>query len=113
MNMRGTSDWQLDRMFETECAEAWENQQERPVAICDCSFDRINNAWAALETARPYMDFVLQQISQAADMVMNTPPADKLNSLHDQLTDLQYEVNTIRNELKGEAHRAWVEGRIA
>lgn len=109
--VKGTPDWQLDRIYESECAEAWEKENEpQPTEISRYSFESINRAWAALETAKSTFGLLESEICEALESIIGTPQSDKLASLYDTISDLALEVKEIRDELKTESHRAW-EGR--
>lgn len=110
----GTPDWQLDRMFESECAAAWEKENEcTPTQLSQKGFEQINYAWAALETARLNFQFLEEQFGTAINSIEGTPESDKLASLYDSLIDIKLEAQKIREALHQAKHEAFMEGRCA
>ena len=110
---KGTPDWQLDRMYEEEVAQAWEDLNERPQPLNRFTYDTIISAWAALETGRVEFDLLEDNIAKALQHIEGTPESDKLAGLYDALVDLRIETMRIKDTLKKASHEAWQERRFA
>ena len=115
--VKGTPDWQLDNQYEAETAAEWERQNApdvEPINPLNCkNFDQINLAWAQLETMKTEFGCIETNFTNAIDAIRNTPEADKLASIFDQMSDLVLEITNIRKHLRNEAHKAWTERRFA
>ena len=109
----GTPDWQLDKLYEDECAAAWETENQPGIPLARIGFDALNKAWAALETARVSFDLISQQLAEAAECVADTPESDKLCELYDRLENLRTDTGAIRETLRTEKHRAFEQRRFA
>ena len=110
----GTPDWQLDNQYEAESAAEWEKQNGTEVtALNRKSFDSLNRAWAALETARLDFESLQNYIATACQHIDGTTEGDKLASIYDTLSDLRIEVKAIREKLRNEKHEAYTDGRCA
>ena len=104
---KGTPDWQLDNLFEGECAEEWEKANEpEPKALDRFDYDSITRAWTALEGARIQYELLENRICDALQRIEGTPESDKLASIYDSLTNLRLETKEIRETLKKESHKA-------
>ena len=110
----GTPDWQLDNQYEAESAAEWEKQNGTEVtALNRKSFDDLNRAWAALETARTEFECAEDCLCTAMKYTEGTTEGDKLTDLYQTFVDLKLDIQKIREILRTAKHIAYTDGRCA
>ena len=89
----------LDAAYEAESARMWEEQQiqEEPVhEMRKLDEEETVNAYAGCALAVSCFDHTLNWIAETIDRAKGTAEADKLASIYDQLSDLRFETNKIK-----------------
>lgn len=97
------TDAMIDRMYEDAVAMEWEMLNAEPEDSFR-SIDQIDKstriaAFAPLENVCWMMGLDLDSISEAMEMIRGTAQYDKLASIHDQLTNLRYELRQTTDEV--------------
>lgn len=96
-----TCDTTLDLMIERAVEKQWE--EENPPApanpIESLSNETRISAYSTLNTARFMLGLVLDDLDSTFEKIKDTPQGDKLGSLHDQLSDINYELLKIEREV--------------
>ena len=111
---KGTPDWQLDRMYEEEVAQAWEKSNEQPPQpLNNFNYDTLISAWASLETGEMQFELLEDNLAKALQHIEGSPESDKLAELYDSMVDIRIEAMRIKDTLKQYAHKAWTERRFA
>ena len=103
--VNGTPDWQLDRMWESESARKWEEQQEQPKDAFDfVEPEDLLAVYAHLNTAKETsIDHAIEWTEKAMELIKGTPEYDKLAVLYDTLSDVGYDMMQIADK----AHKYW------
>lgn len=101
--VHGTPDWQLDRMYESELAQAWEDGQmeEKANPLEQFDFDALNEAHSSLYVALLDCKSLVKFIGETMDAIPGTPEADKLAAISDQVSDLSADIDGICKRLYG------------
>lgn len=93
------SDRELDLAYENESAKLWESLQPEAEQITNCSFDKLNDAYSALQIVLSSFTSIESYIDEAMAAIKDTPEFDKLGSIMDSSNDLRVEVKKISDEL--------------
>lgn len=88
--VQGTPDWQLDRMYEAECARKWEEQNKEDSILR--AIEKLNDALSLVFKAE-------SRLGSAADKVNGTPMDDKIMSVLDTMELLEVDISRLKNEL--------------
>lgn len=99
--VKGTPDWQLDKMYEDESDRLWTEQQEQPKAnpLKQFGFDELNDAHSSLCVPLLDCQSIVKFIGDAINAIPGTPEADKLASIADEVSDLEAEIDKISKTL--------------
>lgn len=100
-----TTDRELDMMYESESAKAWEELNSNFSQLEAKDFDSLNNASASLEVVMTDFRSVVKYMSQAIGAINETPESDKLESLLDDFETTFYEVKQIQETIQKEMWR--------
>ena len=99
--VQGTPDWQLDLMYESELAQAWEDGQVKdkvqPLERFD--FDALNESSSSLSVVLLDAKSMIKYLGQAIDAVPGTPEAHKLAAFSDMVSDLAYDIKQIQEAM--------------
>lgn len=93
------TDRELDLAYENESAKLWESLQPETQQITSCSFDKLNDAYAALQIVLSDFTSIENYIDEAMAAIKDTPESDKLGSIIESSNDLRVEVKKISDEL--------------
>ena len=101
--VKGTPDWQLDMMYESESDRLWEEQQDQPKAnpLEKFNFDALNEAHASLLVSLIECKSIDKYIGEAIEAIPGTPEADKLALIADSISDLCADIKDIYKRLYG------------
>lgn len=96
-----TCDTTLDLMFERAVEKQWEEENAPAPAdpIESLSNSTRISAYSTMYTARYLLGLVLDDLDSTFEKIKDTPQGDKLGSLHDQLSDIRYELLNVEREV--------------
>lgn len=100
MGIRECDTW-LDYQIEQECMREWEAQNPPAPAdpIESVSTHKRISSHAQIYTACFLLGLALEDIEEGIEFIKNTPQADKLAGMYDQLSDFIYDLKKVDQEV--------------
>ena len=94
-------DTTIDMLIEKAIEQEWkEENAELAQPLNTVNKDSVLNAWAILDVMQDInYEEVLARLKRAAEQISNTPEADRILSIYDELVSIRESINDIKETL--------------